>query len=114
MHMQNNQKIIAFLLVIIAMFFFWGCVENSKDLLAEDYKTMNNEDLLRYYYSLTDEIERQEKQQSPQLGLGVGSFGSSGGVAFGVGSGGSNYSAEDLRARRIDIRMDLKKRGLNP
>lgn len=112
--MQNNKKIIAFLLTIITVFFLWGCAGNSKELLAEDYKIMNNEELLRHFYSLNDEIEREEKQQSPQFGFGIGGFGGTGGVGFGVDSAGAGYTAEDLRARRIDIRMELKKRGINP
>jgi hypothetical protein len=112
--MQNNQKIIVFLLIIIAIFFFWGCAEKSKELLAEDINIMSNDELMRYYYRLNDEIERQEKQQGPQVGLGIGGFGTRGGAGVGVGSGGSGYTAEDLRTRRIDIRMELKKRSLNP
>jgi hypothetical protein len=112
--MQNNQKIITFFLTIIAVFFFWGCAEQSRVLLTEDYKKMNNEELLRYYYRLNDEIESQEKQHSPQVGFSVGGFGNRGGVGVGVGSGGSGYIAEDLRARRIDLRMELKERGINP
>ena len=112
--MQNNKKFIAFLLTIITVLFFWGCAEKSKELLAENYTIMNNEELLRYFYSLNDEIEHQEKQQSPQVSFGVGGLGSSGGAGVGVGLGGSGYAAEYLKARRIDIRIELKKRGLTP
>jgi hypothetical protein len=112
--MKINQKIIALLLTIVAVFFFLGCADKSKEILAEDYKKMNNEDLLRYYYRLNDEIDRQEKQTGPQIGIGLGGFGSGVGGGVGVGTGGTTYTAEDLRARRIDIRMELKKRGLNP
>jgi hypothetical protein len=112
--MRTNQKIIALLLTIIAVLFFLGCADTSKEILAEDYKKMNNDDLLRYYYRLNDEIDRQEKQTGPQVGIGLGGFGSRVGGGVGVGTGGTAYTAEDLRARRIDIRMELKKRGLNP
>jgi len=37
----------------------------AKELLNENYKKMSNENILRYYYSLNDEIERQEKQSGP-------------------------------------------------
>ena len=53
------------LLILTTVFFVLGCAGNSKALLAENYKTMSNENLLRYYYSLNDEIERQEKQSGP-------------------------------------------------
>ena len=105
----------------MALFFISGCAQNSTQLLAEDYKKMDNENLLRYYYTLNDEIERQEKQSSPQFGIGVGGFGggyghhgSSVGGGVGVTTGGSGYTADDLRARRIDVLMELKKRKINP
>ena len=102
------------LLILTTVFFVLGCAGNSKALLAENYKTMSNENLLRYYYSLNDEIERQEKQSGPQIGIGIGSFGNGVGGGAGVSTGGSGYTADDLRARRIDVRLELKRRNLNP
>lgn len=101
--MKMKRNIVLLFLIIAAMFLIWGCAERSKELLAEDYKKMGNEDILRYYYSLNDEIERQEKQSDPQVGGGVG-----------VSSGASGYTADDLRARRIDVRLELQRRKLNP
>jgi hypothetical protein len=112
MPMKRNIAIVFFMLA--ALFFIMGCAEKSKELLAEDYKKMNNEELLRYYYRLNDEIDKQEKQSGPQFGFGVGGFGSRGGAGVGVATGGPGYIADDLRERRIDIRVELQKRGLNP
>jgi len=100
--------------ILTAVFFVLGCAGSSKELLAEDYKAMNNENLLRYYYSLNDEIERQEKQSGPQFGIGVGSFGHHVGGGASVSTGGSGYTADDLRARRIDVKIELKRRNLTP
>lgn len=108
--MKIKQNIFLAFLIIAAVILVVGCVDRSKVFLAEDFKKMGNEDLLRYFYRLNDEIESQEKQSGPQVGIGIGSFG--GGV--GVGTGGSGYTAEDLRTRRIDVRLELKRRGLNP
>jgi len=102
------------LLILTTVFFVLGCAGNSKALLDENYKTMNNENLLRYYYSLNDEIERQEKQSGPQFGIGLGSFGNGVGGGAGVSTGGSGYTSDDLRARRIDVRLELKRRNLTP
>lgn len=112
--MIRNMTILFFILT--AVFFVLGCAGNSKELLAENYKAMNNEDLLRYYYRLNDDIERQEKQSGPQFSVGLGSFGHGvgGGAGVGVGTGGSGYTADDLRARRIDVRLELQKRKLTP
>jgi len=91
-----------------------GCAGKSKELLAEDYKKMNNEQLLEYFYRLNDEIEKQEKQTGPSFGIGVGSYGRGVGGGVGVGTGGTNYTADDLRDRRIEIRMEMKRRNINP
>lgn len=112
--MKMKRNIVLLFLIIAAMFLIWGCAERSKELLAEDYKKMGNEDILRYYYSLNDEIERQEKQSGPQVGVGLGGFGRGVGGGVGVSSGASGYTADDLRARRIDVRLELQKRKLNP
>lgn len=112
--MKTIRNITMLTIILSAVIFALGCAENSKALLSEDYKTMSNENILRYYYNLNDEIERQEKQSSPQLSIGFGTFGRDVGGGVGVGTGGSGYTADDLRARRIDVRLELKKRGLNP
>ena len=78
---KTIRNITILLLILSALFFIFGCAGKSTELLAENYKAMNNENLLRYYYSLNDEIERQEKQSGPQFGIGIGSFGSGVGLA---------------------------------
>jgi|GEM_PF-5259014 hypothetical protein len=55
----------------LCTYYSYGCVlcfgmrRGAKELLNENYKKMSNENILRYYYSLNDEIERQEKQSGP-------------------------------------------------
>jgi hypothetical protein len=112
--MKMTRNIAMLLIILTTVFFVLGCAGRSKELLNEDYKKMSNENILRYYYSLNDEIERQEKQSGPQFGIGIGSFGHGVGGGASVGTGGSGYTADDLRARRIDVRLELKRRGLNP
>jgi hypothetical protein len=113
--MRKRMRNTAMLLIILTtVFSVLGCAGGSKELLKEDYKIMSNENILRYYYNLNDEIERQEKQSGPQFGIGIGSFGHGVGGGASVGTGGSGYTADDLRARRIDVRLELKRRGLNP
>ncbi len=111
--MKMKRKIAVLILIIAAVAFVLGCAGKTKELLAEDHNKMNNEELLRYFYSLNDEIERQEKQ-GPEVGFGFGTFGHRTGVGVGVGTGATGYTADDLRKRRIDVRMELQKRGLNP
>ena len=112
--MKLQRRIVAVLLILGLLFFFWGCAATSQELLAEDPVKMSNEELLRYFYRLNDEIENREKQQGPQVGFGIGGFGRGSGVGVGMTAGGTGYTAEDLRKRRIDTRMELQRRGLTP
>ena len=112
--MKTKQNVALLLLIIGAILLFAGCADKSKDLLAEDYKKMTNERLLEYFYQVNDEIDKQEKSSGPSVGFGVGGFGSHTGGGVGVSSGGTGYTAEDLRARRIEIRLEMKRRNLTP
>jgi len=112
--MKTKQNIAFLLLIIGTILFFAGCADKSKELLAEDYKKMTNERLLEYFYQVNDEIDKQEKSSGPSVGIGVGGFGHHGGGGLGVSSGGTGYTAEDLRARRIELRLEMKRRNLNP
>ncbi len=113
--MRTKQIIALLLLITGAIFFFAGCADKSTELLAEDYKKMTNERLLEYFYQINDEIDKQEKSSGPSVGIGLGGgFGRGVGGGVGVGTGGTGYTAEDLRARRIQLRLELKRRNLNP
>ena len=112
--MNMKRKIAVLILMIAAVAFVLGCAERTKELLAEDYTKMNNEELLRYFYRLNDEIERQERPQGPEIGFGFGTFGHGSGLGIGAATGATGYTADDLRKRRIDVRMELQKRRLNP
>jgi hypothetical protein len=112
--MKTKQKIALLLLITGTILFIAGCADKSKDLLAEDYKKMTNERLLEYFYQVNDEIEKQEKSSGPSVGFGLGGGFGRGGAGVGVGTGGTGYTAEDLRARRIELRLEMKRRNLNP
>jgi len=112
MRMKRNMTIL--LLMVAAACLVFGCAERTTELLAEDYQKMSDDDLLHYFYRLDDEIEKQEKQSGPQIGIGIGSIGSRTGAGVGISSGSTGYTADELRARRIEVRMELKKRGVNP
>lgn len=112
--MKTQRRIVAVLLALGFLFSFWGCAPKSRELLAEDPVKMSDQELLRYFYRLNDEIESQERQQGPQVGFGIGGFGRGSGVGVGMTTGGTGYTAEDLRKRRIDTRMELQRRGLTP
>ena len=112
--MKMKRYLTLSLMIIIAAIFILGCAGSSKELLAEDYKKMNNEQILEYYYRLNDEIEKQEKKSGPSFGIGVGGVGPGIGGGVGIGTGGTGYTAEDLRQRRIEIRMEMKRRNINP
>jgi hypothetical protein len=112
--MKNKINIALGMLLIFAVFLIAGCASSSTEILAEDFKKMNNDQLLEYFYRINDEIDKQEKQTSPSFGVGVGGFGRNVGGGVGVGTGGTAYTAEDLRKRRVEVRMEMKKRNINP
>ncbi len=112
--MTRKGQMALLLVAMAAVLLALGCATQTKELLAENYPRMGDEDLLRYYYRLNDEIERQERPSGPLFGFGLGTFGHHTGVGLGVETGPMGYSADELRKRRIDVLMELKKRGLNP
>jgi hypothetical protein len=112
--MKIRQNIFLFMIILGTILFITGCADKSKELLVEDYKKMTNERLLEYFYQVNDEIEKQEKSSGPSVGIGIGGFGRHSGGGIGVSSGGTGYTAEDLRARRIELRLEMKRRNLNP
>jgi hypothetical protein len=114
---MNEKKTAAFSFLLITLLMFLACTPDiSRQLMAEDFHKMNNEELLRYFYRVNDEIERLDRQSvGSGVGVGIGTFGHGGG--FGVGYGAPAYdstAADDLKKRRIDVRLELKKRGLSP
>ena len=112
--MKTKRGVFLFVGMMLLIGFFLGCAAKSTDLLAEDPKKMNNEQLLEYFYRLNDEIEKQEKQSAPSFSVGLGTFGRGVGGGVGVGTGGTGYTAEDLRQRRIEVRMERRRRNINP
>ena len=112
--MKIKQNIALLLLILAALILVSGCANKTKELLAVNYQEMSDNDLLRYFYQLNDEIDRVEKQSGPRVGIGIGGFGghAGGGIGLSTGTGGSN--AEELRRRRIDVRLAMKERGLEP
>ena len=125
--MSNSQKKLIYLVVILLSLlltgFLSGCADNkakTQELLAEDYHSLSNDNLTLYYYKLNDQIEVVERRRtgsSVSLGLGMGSFGHSGGRSGGVGvtTGGSSRDvATDLRDRRNEVKLELQHRGITP
>lgn len=114
--MKMKRNVVLLVLFVVAALFLFGCATGkTKEMMAEDYQKMSNDDLLRYYYRLNDEIDSQEKSSSgPAFGIGIGGMGRGMGGGVGVGGGGGGTTADELRARRVDVKMELKKRNLTP
>lgn len=92
-----------------------GCAGNREELLARDYLHMTNDDLLAYHYELTDEIEKCASESSrASVGVGTG-FGLGWlGIGLGVSKGVPTCDPEELRKRRIAVRLELQHRGITP
>ena len=112
--MKVKQNTVLILLILVASFLVFGCANKTKELLAVNYNEMSDSDLLRYFYSLNDEIERLEMQPGPQVGIGIGGYGRRAGGGIGISTSPGSNSTEELRVRRIEVRLALKERGLEP
>lgn len=110
-------------LILLSISILTGCADHkakTQELLAKDFLSFSNDDLLLYYYKLGDQIEVVEQKRrgsSISLGLGLGSYGrSSGGSgSVGVTTGGSQRNiATDLRDRRNKVKLELQHRDITP
>ncbi len=111
------------LLFLLLIGWLSGCADHSarsKELLAQNYQTLADDDLTLYYYELEDQInvvERGQNNSSLSFGLGIGSYSSGRGSSGGVGvttHGNQSGTASNLRDRRNEVKLEMKKRGLKP
>lgn len=102
--------LISFLLLLTAACVGTGA--RTRDLLARDHQTMNDQELIAYYYQINDQIAREERSSTgTSVGLGVGR----GPIGVGISQGVSRGTvAEELRDRRNEVRTELTRRGLRP
>lgn len=54
------------------------------------------------------------QRTGPTCGVGIGSFGRGVGGGVGLNTGETGYTADDLRKRRIEIRLELNRRNITP
>ncbi len=98
-----------------------GCAAStsskSSPLLEQDYLLMSDKALVTYEQQVNDELMQATRTSSPgmSLGLGLFSWGGSGGVGLNTntpvgGSGGDDAIA--LRNRRDAVRAEMRQRGL--
>lgn len=89
----------AFLVLLLA-----GCAgigTRTKDLLAQDYHSMNDTEIQTYFYQLNDQLGREERaarEASRRSGEEVA----------------RGEVPEDLRDRRNEVRAELSRRKLLP
>ncbi len=113
------RRVILTISIFLIPLFLLSCSSTREELLSKDYTKMSDDELLKYYYQVEDEIAKCENRSSGASvgiggGRGWGSGGGFGGVGVGVSKDVGGCNADDLRTRRIDLRLALKKRGLNP
>lgn len=103
-----------------------GCANQARSeagaLLVQDFRKMDNDELLLYYYRLTEEIDRRERS-GPASSVGIGidggswGWGSGGGSGVGVGVStstpvGSGGGSDELRNRRAEVRAEMQRRNM--
>jgi hypothetical protein len=103
------------ILLVLCALLLSGCAGSREALLARDYLHMTNDQLLAYYYELTDEIEKCAGESSrASVGVGTGFGFDWFGIGVGVSKGIPACNPEELRKRRIDVRLELQRRGITP
>ncbi len=114
------------LLALTAPLGLSGCANQARSeagaLLVQDFRKMDNDELLLYYYRLTEEIDRRERSgpaSSVGIGIGGGSWGWGRGGGRGVGVGvstsapvGSGGGSDELRNRRAEVRAEMQRRNM--
>ena len=110
------KRIALIIIIFLLPLFMLSCSGAQKELLSKDHTTMSDDELLRYYLQLNDEIEKCENRgRGSSVGIGGSrGWGGHGGVGVGVSKGIGGCNSDNLRTRRIDVRLALKKRGINP
>ncbi len=108
---RNLLKWSLLLLVLLSV----GCASGGRrtqELLERDLTTMSDDELLHYYYELSDQIAAVEGRGT---GTSIGIGGGSGGFGIGVGTAiGGRTIAEDLRERRTRVLVELNEKGIRP
>jgi hypothetical protein len=125
--MQTKKMMFTFLalLVLLASLGLSGCANQAGSeagtLIAQDFRKMDNDELLLYYYRLTEEIDRRERSgpsSSVGIGIGGGSWGggwgsgSGGGVGVGVSTPVGGGGSDELRNRRAEVRVEMQRRNM--
>ena len=127
--MQTKKMMFTFLalLVLLASLGLSGCANQAGSeagtLIAQDFRKMDNDELLLYYYRLTEEIDRRERS-GPSSSVGIGIGGGSWGGGWGSGSGGGvgvgvststpvgGGGTDELRNRRAEVRVEMQRRNM--
>jgi hypothetical protein len=109
------KNIIIFITILLGLSLAANCKTASKEILTRDYMAMSDDDLLRYFYDLDDEIAKCEKKSGgSSVGLGTGIGIGPVGIGLGASRGISGCKTDELRKRRTEVRMQLKKKEINP
>lgn len=120
----RSHRLLTGLLSLALVTLTHGCVSTTPTaatlLLEQDYRQMNDVQLTAYEQQLSDEIDRTVRRPSGDVtvGFGFGSWGTAGGVGVHtdrrVSGGAEASSTAELRARRDQVRTEMRRRGLIP
>lgn len=98
-----------------------SCVASTpsdSQLLSQDYRQLENAELIAYEQALSDAYSRslQTGSRGVSIGLGFGSWSGSSGFGVGVdrevGGSGEGAQSRELRLRRDLVRDEMRRRGL--
>ncbi len=113
-----------FVLLVLISLGLVGCMSAASPatppLLEQDYIALADAELIAYEQGLSDEIvsSSQSSNSGVSVGIGFGSWGNSQGYGVGadrqLGDTASSDEKLELRARRDEVRAEMRRRGLLP
>lgn len=113
--MVKRMKTILLLGMAMMMIIAGGCASRGEQLLRMDYQAMSDDDLLRYFYQLDEEVAKcQARVGRTSVGVGTGYGTGSFGMGVGVHQGVGGCNLDALGQRRGEVRFLLNKRGISP
>jgi hypothetical protein len=88
--------------VVFVLIILMGC---ATTLPKVPITSLNDDELLRYYYSLNDNIAAKDRLESGYRNTES---------IFSLNSAIAKSDGDDLRKERINATMELRKRGISP
>jgi hypothetical protein len=101
------------LIAVLLLIGLMGCASNNV-LLQTDYAKLSDSELLKYFHRLDSQITYLEQSFNPPAPADDSGMTGQGTANINLLTMGATRDLNALRERRLSVRMELDKRGLEP